>query len=154
MIDDFNKIDVHIMSEVILTRLYCKTSERFRQFLLALKPSAKKSEIKKKLMMSTETCGRIQKNCMPENFFSKNNIRYEILNHLYFGPNFFFRRTALGGFSQCFFFSFLILARYVGRHFYAARHHQKASYGPDKKQERKYGVNSIIYFYLSDAITV
>ena len=39
---------------------------------------------------------------MLEILFSKNNCKYEILNHLYFGPNFVFWRTALGCFSQCF----------------------------------------------------
>ena len=42
-----------------------------------------------------------------ENLYARNNIvkknsRYEILNHLYFGPNFFFSGTALGLFSRCF----------------------------------------------------
>ena len=55
-------------------------------------------------MMSIETCGKIiiflgfskmikllVISCMSEIMFSKeNNSRYEILNHLYFGPNFGF----------------------------------------------------------------
>ena len=29
-----------------------------------------------------------------KNLFQKNNFKYEILNHLYFGPNFIFLGTA------------------------------------------------------------
>ena len=72
----------------------------------------------------------------PKIFFQKNNFKYEILNHLYFGPNFFFGETALGRFSQVFFFNFLTSVRHGDRHFYSAApppplpHHKKAFYGP------------------------
>ena len=39
-------------------------------------------------------------------YFQKKNDKYEILNHLYFGPNFVFWGIALGRFSQCFFLIF------------------------------------------------
>ena len=39
----------------------------------------------------------------PKHYFQKKNSKYDILNHLYFGPNFVFLGTALGRFSQCFF---------------------------------------------------
>ena len=64
---------------------------------------------------------------MPEIMFS--NCKCEILNHFYFGPNFPFWGTALGNFSQCFFFNFSSLANHGGQHFYSAAHHKKASYG-------------------------
>ena len=41
----------------------------------------------------------------PKKMFRKKNYKYEIFNHLYFGPSFVFWRTALGSFSQCVFFS-------------------------------------------------
>ena len=37
----------------------------------------------------------------------KKSSKYEILNHLHFGPNFVFWGTALGRFSQGLFFQFL-----------------------------------------------
>ena len=43
----------------------------------------------------------------PKKYFQNNDFKYEILNHLYFGPNFIFGGTALGRFSQCFFLDFL-----------------------------------------------
>ena len=77
-------------------------SDIFRWFLLALRFSATNSGIKKTLMMSTGTCGL--KLLARNNISKKGNYKYEILNHLYFGPSFAFWRTALGRFSQCFFF--------------------------------------------------
>ena len=41
---------------------------------------------------------------MPEIIFSKQNYKYEILNHLYFGPSFLFGGTAIRRFRQCFVF--------------------------------------------------
>ena len=46
--------------------------------------------------MFTEKCGQIQKSCMPETEVTyskkkkKKNSKYEILDHLYFSPNFVF----------------------------------------------------------------
>ena len=65
----------------------------------------------------------------PKKYFQKKNYKYEILNHLYFGPSFNFCGTALGHFSQCFFFNFLSLVNHGDRHFHAAPHHKKAFYG-------------------------
>ena len=63
-------------------KLYCKMSDLFCQFLLALRLSTRKSEIKEKtLMMSTGTCGRIKKLYAREKYFRKK--KYEILNRLY-----------------------------------------------------------------------
>ena len=57
----------------------------------------------------------------------KNNFKYELLNHLYFGPNFVFWETALGRFNQrfFFFFNFSKLASHGSPHFYSASHHEK-----------------------------
>ena len=61
--------------------------------MLASRLFARKSEIKKKtLMLSTGMSGQIQKHCMPEieNLNHFESKWFEILNHLYFGPNLFF----------------------------------------------------------------
>ena len=62
------------MSKVFGAKQYCKMSDLFR--LLALRLSARKSEIKKKtLIISTRTRGQIQKSCMPEIIFSKKEFQ-------------------------------------------------------------------------------
>ena len=86
------------MSEVFRVKLYCKKSDLFCWFLLALRFSATNSGMKKTDDVHW-TCGN--------NIFKKNkNYKYQILNRLYFGPSFVFRGSALGCFSQCFFFFF------------------------------------------------
>ena len=51
-------------------------SDLFRQYLLAMRLSARKSEIKKKtLKMSTRACERIPESCMPEIIFSKKEFQ-------------------------------------------------------------------------------
>ena len=47
-------------------------------------------------MMSTGTSGRIYKIWMPKIIFSK--YKYEILNHVYFAPNFDFWGDCFGAF--------------------------------------------------------
>ena len=127
------------MSVVFWAKLYCKISDIIRWFLLALRFSATNSGIKKTLMMSTGTC-RLKLYAL-NNIFKKRNYRYEILNHLYFGPSFVFWRTALGRFSKCCsFFNFSLSVNHGGQHFYSARpstpphphHHKKTSYGSVK----------------------
>ena len=81
VIFNFKRVEIRKMSEVFWAKLYCKMSDLFRWFLLALRFSATNSGIKK-LMMSTGTCGN--------NIFEKKNYKYEILNHLYFGPSLVF----------------------------------------------------------------
>ena len=63
--------------------------------------------------------------------FSKKNSKYEIFNHLYFGPNFVFWWTALGRFIQ-FFFGISLSANHGGHYFYSALppHHKNGFYGP------------------------
>ena len=46
---------------------------------------------------------------MPEIIFSKQNYKYEILNHLHVGPSFLFGETVIRRFRQC--FVFLIFRR-------------------------------------------
>ena len=60
-------------------------------------------------------------------YFQKTNYKYEILHYLYFGSNFVFWGTALGRFSQCFFFNFSSSANHGGRNFDSAPHHKKGS---------------------------
>ena len=95
------------MSEVFWAKLYCKISYLFHQFLLALRLW----EIKKNF---DDIHWNLWTNT--NNLYARNNIfkkqkksKCEILNHLYFCPNFVFWGTALGRFSQWFFnFSFSI----------------------------------------------
>ena len=54
--------------------------------------------------MSAGKCGL--KLYAQNNIFQKKNFKYEILNHLYFGPSFVLWGTVLGRFSQCFFLIF------------------------------------------------
>ena len=72
-------------------------------------------------LMSTGTRGRMYKSCVPDIIFSKKKKRKkkEILNHLYFAPNFDFFSTTLGRFSQCFLSNFSMLANHGGQHFYS-----------------------------------
>ena len=84
--------------------------------------------------MSTGTCG--PKLYARNNIFIKKNYEYEILNHLYFGPNFVFWRIALGRFSQCFFLIFRRRPTMVGKIFtqptlLPPAYHKKVSYRPD-----------------------
>ena len=91
-------------------KLYCKISDLFCWFLLALRFSATNSGMKKTDNVHW-TCGN--------NIFKKKSYKYQILNHLYFGPSFVFRGTALGRFSQCFFFNFLPSVNHGFRRFYS-----------------------------------
>ena len=85
-------------------------------------------------MVSPGTCGWIFNCCMPAIIFSKKNSKYEILNHLYFGPSFLFCGTALGRFSQCWIFHLSSLANHFGRYLYAPPpNHRKAFYGTAEK---------------------
>ena len=88
---------------------------------------------KKKLMMSTGTCGL--KLHARKNVFKKKNCKYEILNHLYFDPNIVFCGTTLGRFNQCFFLIFCPYSTMVADIFTrppSPNHYKKFSYGPDK----------------------
>ena len=59
-------VDVRKLSEIFWGKLYFKTCDLFCKFLLALKLSARKYQIKKTLMISTGTSGQIWKFCMSE----------------------------------------------------------------------------------------
>ena len=106
-------------------KLYCKISDLFCWFLLALRFSATNSGMKKTDNVHW-TCGN--------NIFKKKGYKYQILNHLYFGPSFVFRGTALGRFSQCFFLIFCRRSTMVSDVFiqppHHHHHHKKASYSP------------------------
>ena len=81
--------------------------------------------ILKKTLISTGTFERILKICMREIIFSKNDCfqkktsKHDILNDIYFGPNFVIFGTALWCFSQCFFVNFLPLVNHSGQYFYS-----------------------------------
>ena len=98
IIFNFKRVEIRKMSEVFWAKLYCKMSDLFRWFLLALRFSATNSGIKKTLMMSTGTCAlRLYAR---KNIFKKRitNMRFWIIYILVqVSP-------ALGRFSQCFFF--------------------------------------------------
>ena len=65
-----------------------------------LKETIEPLEQKKKFSEKEITTGT------EKEIFRKRNYKYEILNHLYFGPSFVFWMTALGRLSQCFFSNF------------------------------------------------
>ena len=91
----------------------------------ALRLSARRSEIKKTLTMSTR---QIQKSCMPEIIFPKKE--FQIYD---FGPGFW--GTALGCFRQFFVVGqpwwLIFLLSNSPPLFPTHHHHHKASYGPD-----------------------
>ena len=60
-------------------------------------------EIKKNSDVYWKVWTNIKKLYARNNIFEKNNSKDEILNHLYFGPNFVFLGTVLRCFSQRFF---------------------------------------------------
>ena len=64
------------MSEVFRAKLYCKISDLFRKFLLALRFSSRKSEIRKIQMMSTGTNG--------PKFYARNSIFKKIITNMRF----------------------------------------------------------------------
>ena len=68
-------------------------------------------------------------------YFQKKNCKYEILNHLYFGPSFVFWGMPCGVLASVFLNSSSMF-NHGGRHFYSALralpHHIKTSYGPVK----------------------
>ena len=57
VIFDFKRVEIREMSEAFWVKLYCKMSDIFGWFLLALRYSVTNFGIKKTLMMSTGTCG-------------------------------------------------------------------------------------------------
>ena len=90
------------IGEIFWAKRYCKIRYLFCQLFLALRISVKKSEIKKHsddahwniwknchLSRFLKNDKASSENCMPEIIFWKSS-KYEILNHLYFGPNFVF----------------------------------------------------------------
>ena len=87
IIFNFKRADIRKISEVFWAKMYCKMGDLFRWFFWGLRFSAINSRIKKNLMMSTVTCGI--KLYARNNIFKK-NYKYEIWNHLYFGPSFVF----------------------------------------------------------------
>ena len=115
VIFNFIRVEIRTISEVFWAKRYFKMSDLFGWFFLDLRFSATNSGIKETLMMSTGTCG-LRLNAR-KNIFKK---RYEILNRLYFGPSFNFWGTALGRFSQCFFFNFSFLVNHGNRYFHTA----------------------------------
>ena len=129
-------VEAHNMSDVFERTVLWNKSSFSLVIVLALRLFARISEIikKKTLMVSPGTCGWIFNCCMPAIIFSKKNSKYEILNHLYFGPSFLFCGTALGRFSQCWIFHLSSLANHFGRYLYAPPpNHRKAFYGPAEK---------------------
>ena len=102
------------MSEVFERNCIVKC-DLFCYFLLALRLSARKSEIKKNSDdVHWNVCAKIKTLYARNNIFLKKNPNYEILIHLNFGSNFVFWRAALGRF-----FNFSSSANHCGRHFYS-----------------------------------
>ena len=112
-------VEVRKTSKVFWAKLYCKMSDIFCYFLLALRLSARKSDIKKNLWCPLEHPNEYKRVAYVKKYFQKKTSKHEILNHLYFGPNFVILGTALRCFSQSFLGFFLPLVNYGGRHFYS-----------------------------------
>ena len=117
IIFNFKRVEIRKMSEVFWAKLYCKMSDLFRWFLLALRFSAANTGIKK-LMMSIGICGN--------NIFKKRitNMRFWII---YILVQVSLLGTALGCFSQ---FLFFCQPTMMAEIFTQPPHHKKASYGP------------------------
>ena len=78
------------MNEGFWAKLYCKLSDSFRKLLLALRLSTRRFDIKKNLWWCPLKDVDQYKKVIFEIILSKKEFKYEILNHLYFGPNFIF----------------------------------------------------------------
>ena len=82
VISIFKRVEIRKMSEAFWAKLYCKMSDLFGWFLLALIFSAINSGIKKTLMMAAGTCGL--KFYTQKNIFKKRitNMRFWIIYFL------------------------------------------------------------------------
>ena len=81
--------EVHKMSEVFWAKLYCKMSIFFGSFCLLWDFLLKNLKLKKLWWCPLERVDEYKKVVCPKKYFQKSNFKYEILNNLYFGPNFF-----------------------------------------------------------------
>ena len=96
--------------------------------------------------MSTGTSGRIK----------KNNSKYEILNHLYFDPNFVFWGDCFRVFQSMFFLIFRHRPTMVADIFtqpLPATHYNEASYAPANKAKRFAEYCNILFFRISTYLT-
>ena len=97
-------------AEVSWAKLHCKMCDLFCYFLLALKLSARKSEIKKKLRWySLEHLEKYNNFVCPQKYFQEIIPNMIFFNYLNFGSNVVFWGTVLG--------YFLLSASHCGRHF-------------------------------------
>ena len=111
-------VDIRKTSEVFWSKLYCKMSDIFRYFLLALRLSTWKSEnLKKSLMTSTGTCGRIKKQSIPEIIFSKREFQIWDFESFIFWSEFRFWGLFYGVLASVCFFNFSSSANHGGQLF-------------------------------------
>ena len=120
-------VDIRKTSEVFWSKLYCKMSDIFRYFLLALRLSTWKSEnLKKSLMTSTGTCGRIKK-------YTRNNIFKKRIPNMRFWIIYILVRVSFLGTVLRNVFSIFRRRPTMVVNFFnqpPTPHHEKASYGP------------------------
>ena len=94
---DVKVVEVHKMSEVFWGKLCCKMGDLFRYFLLGLRLSSRKSEIKEIWWCPLERVVEYKNIVRPKKY---------ILNHWFLGNIFASWGTTLGRFSLCFLFVF------------------------------------------------
>ena len=132
-------VEVRKTSEILWVKLYCKMCDLFCQFLLALRLSARKSEIKKN---SDDVHWNVWTNI--KTLYARNDIFKKRIPNMTFWIIYVlvwisFLWTGLGylakhGDRQ----NLSWLAKHGGRHLYSTtplplpRHHRKASYGSEK----------------------
>ena len=118
-------VEVGKMSEDFWAKLYCKMCDLSWYFLLALKLSARKSEIKKKLWWyPLERLDKYKNFVCPEKIFSRKNSTSEIFESFIF----WFKCCFLG---DCFRTFFVVGQPLWSTFLLSPTHHKKASYGPD-----------------------
>ena len=93
-------------------KLYCKISDFFPVLL-----NLENLKVKKH---SNDVHWKCVDKYIVIKYFLKKNFKYEILNDLYFCPNFVNFGPAFVSFSQCTFLNFLSSVSQGGRHFYSA----------------------------------
>ena len=107
MIFSFKRVEICKMSEVSWAKLYYEMSDLFSLVFIGFEIFCYK-------FWNNKNSDDVHRNVWNKvvrlrQYFQKKNYRYEILNHLYFGPSFVFWVPALGRFSQCFFFIIIII---------------------------------------------
>ena len=98
---NFKRVEIRKMSEVFWAKLYCKMSDLFLWFLLALRFYATNSGIKIRFWWCPVE--RVDYSCTPGIIFSKKGLQIGDFESFIFWSKFRFLGYALRCFGQCFF---------------------------------------------------